>query len=55
MGVGLGAAAVGAGATVGIGSLGLAAMTSDSGDKTGLNLYAAGAVLATAGAAWAIF
>ena len=55
LGIGLSAAAAGTGATVGITSLGLAAMTTDSGSNSGLMVYGAGAALATAGAAAAIF
>ena len=55
LGVGLGAAAAGVGATVGFTSLGLAGMTTDSGSNAGLMVYGAGAALSTAAAAVAIF
>ncbi len=54
-GVALGVAAAAAIPTVGLTSLGLAAMTTDSGSNTGLAIFGGGAALATAGAAWAMF
>ena len=55
LGIGLGAAAAATIPTVGLTSLGLAAMTTDSGSNAGLAVFGGGAALATAGAAWAMF
>lgn len=55
LGIGLGAAAAVAGPTVGLTGLGLAAMTTDGGDNTGMMLFGAGALVATTASALAIF
>lgn len=55
LGAGLGAAAAVSIPTVGLTGLGLAAMTTDSGDSFGLNCYLAGGALTAAATGWAMF